>query len=122
MCFSVFKFFSSSPRHWNTGFVFSEVSLTPWGEGVSLPLVGQPFSDGVTIKIPYGVDVLLYWHVSHPILSFLNGLVQTEFDFIVRSVYTGLRRWMLAVAVITVNDYPFLAFSDLTCHLEDTGI
>ena len=26
------------------------------------------------------------------------------------------------VAVISVDTYPFLAFSDLTCHLEDTGI
>ena len=26
------------------------------------------------------------------------------------------------VAVISVDAYPFLAFSDLTCHLEDTGI
>ena len=26
------------------------------------------------------------------------------------------------VAVISVNAYPFLAFSDLTCHLEVTGI
>ena len=26
------------------------------------------------------------------------------------------------VAVISVYTYPFLAFSDLTCHLEDTGI
>ena len=25
------------------------------------------------------------------------------------------------VAVITVDAYPFLAFPDLTCHLEDTG-
>ena len=24
--------------------------------------------------------------------------------------------------VISVDDYPFLAFSDLTCHLEDPGI
>ena len=23
---------------------------------------------------------------------------------------------------ISVDTYPFLAFSDLTCHLEDTGI
>ena len=29
---------------------------------------------------------------------------------------------MLMVAVISVYTYPFLAFSDLTCHLEDTGI
>ena len=33
-------------------------SLTTWGEGASLPLVGHPSSDGVTIKMPYGVDVL----------------------------------------------------------------
>ena len=26
------------------------------------------------------------------------------------------------VAVISVDAFPFLAFSDLTCHLEDTGI
>ena len=26
------------------------------------------------------------------------------------------------VAVITVDSYPFLAFTDLACHLEDTGI
>ena len=29
---------------------------------------------------------------------------------------------MLVVAVINVDAYLFLAFSDLTCHLEDTGI
>ena len=26
------------------------------------------------------------------------------------------------IAAISVAAYPFLAFSDLTCHLEDTGI
>ena len=26
------------------------------------------------------------------------------------------------VVVIRIDAYPFLAFSDLTCHLEDTGI
>ena len=29
---------------------------------------------------------------------------------------------MLVVAVISVDAYPFLAFSDLTCHFEDMGI
>ena len=29
---------------------------------------------------------------------------------------------MLVVAVISVDAYHFLAFSDLTCHFEDTGI
>ena len=54
--------------------------------------------------------------------SFPIGLVKTESGFIVRSVETGLGRWMLVVAVISVGAYPFLAFSDLTCDLEDTGI
>ena len=50
------------------------------------------------------------------------GLIKTESGFIVRSVETGMGRRMLVVAVISVDVYPFLAFSDLTCHLEDTGI
>ena len=54
--------------------------------------------------------------------SFPIGLVKTESDFIVRSVETGLGRWTLVVAVISVDAYPFLAFSNLTCHLEDTEI
>ena len=49
-------------------------------------------------------------------------LVKIKSDFIVRSVDTGLGRWTLVVAVIIVNAYPFLAFSDLTGHLEDIGI
>ena len=81
--------------------------LTSWGEGVSLALVGHPSSAGVTIKMPYGVDVL-----HRPAL----------FGFIFRSVETGLGRSTLVVAVISVDAYPFLAFSDLTCRLEDTGI
>ena len=50
------------------------------------------------------------------------GLAKNESDFIVRSVETDLVRWALVVAVISVDACPFLAFSDLTCHLEDTGI
>ena len=54
--------------------------------------------------------------------SFLIGLVKTKSDFIFRSVETGLERWALVwVPVISVDAYPFSAFSDLTCHLEDTG-
>ena len=53
--------------------------------------------------------------------SFPIGLVKTESGFIVGSVETGLRR-TLVVVVVSVDAYPFLAFSDLTCHLEDTGI
>ena len=54
--------------------------------------------------------------------SFPIGLVKTESGFIVRSVETGLGRRTLMVAVISVDVYPFSAFSDLICHLEDTGI
>ena len=49
--------------------------------------------------------------------SFPVGLVKAKSDFIVRSVETGLGRWTLVVAVISVDAYPFLAFLDLTCHL-----
>ena len=62
-----------SPRHRNTGLVSSGVSLTSWGEGASLALVGHPSSDGITIKIPYGVDVLLRRPASHPIFSYWVG-------------------------------------------------
>ena len=54
--------------------------------------------------------------------SFPIGLVKTECGFTVRSVETGLAKSTLEVAVISVDGYPFLDFSDLTCHLEDTGI
>ena len=54
--------------------------------------------------------------------SFPIGLVKTKSDFIVGSVETGLGKWTLVVAVISVDTYLFLAFSDLTCNLEDTGI
>ena len=54
--------------------------------------------------------------------SFPIGLVKTESGFIVTSAETGLGRWTLVVVVIIVDAYPFLAFSYLTCHLEDTGI
>ena len=54
--------------------------------------------------------------------SFPIGLVKTESGFFVKSVEAGLERWTLVVAVIDVDAYPFLAFSDLTYHLEDTGI
>ena len=54
--------------------------------------------------------------------SFPIGLLKTESGFIVRSVETSLGRLVLVVAVISVDDYPFFASSDMTCHFEDTGI
>ena len=49
------------------------VSRTSWVEGVSLALVGLPSSDGVTIKVPYGVDVLFHKPSSHAIFSYWVG-------------------------------------------------
>ena len=54
--------------------------------------------------------------------SFPIGFVKIESGFIVRSVETGLVRWTLVAAVISVDAYPFLAFSNLNCYLEDLGI
>ena len=47
-------------------------SRTSWGEGASLALVGNPASDGITIKMPYGVD-FLHRPALHPILSYWVG-------------------------------------------------
>ena len=54
--------------------------------------------------------------------SFPTAFVKTESGFIVRSVEAGLGRWTLVASVTSVDAYPFFAFSDLTCNLEDTGI
>ena len=43
--------------------------LAQGGESASLALVGHPSSDGITIKMPYGVDVL-HRPASHPIFSY----------------------------------------------------
>ena len=56
-------------------------------------------------------------------LSFCIGLVKLvkiKSDFIVRSVEIGLGRLTVVAAVISVDAYPFMAFSYLACHLEDT--
>ena len=52
-------------------------TFLPHGEKeLLLVLVGHPSSDGVTIKMPYRVDVLLYRLASHPIFSyFLHDLL-----------------------------------------------
>ena len=56
----------------NTGLEHIRASLTSWEEGASLALVGDPSSDGVTIKMPYGVDVL-HQPALHPIFSYWVG-------------------------------------------------
>ena len=70
-------------------------------------LDGHPSSDGVTIKMPYGVNVFID-QLRTP--SFPIGLVKTESGFILRSVETSLGRWTLVVAVISVDAYHFFDF------------
>ena len=43
-----------------------------WGEGAFLALVGRSSTYGVTIKMPYGVDVL-HRLALHPIFSYWVG-------------------------------------------------
>ena len=65
----------------------------------------------------------MFYYIDQPRTpSFPIGLGKSESDFTVRSVETGLGRCSLVVAVISVVAYPFLAFLDLSCLLEDTGI
>ena len=49
-----------------------KISLTSWGEGAPLSLVGNPSSDGVMIKISNGVDIL-HRPTSYPIFSYWVG-------------------------------------------------
>ena len=78
----------------------SGASLTSWGEDASLALAGHPSSDGVTIKMPYEVDIL-HRRASHPI--FFYGLVKNESGLNLKSVETDLERGALVVARISVD-------------------
>ena len=69
----ILTFFPETFKHLDTGLVSSGVSLTLWGEGMSLALAGHPSIDDVTIKIPYVVDVLLHQPVLHSIFSYWVG-------------------------------------------------
>ena len=59
-------------KYLNTGLVSSGVNLTSCG-GASSALVAHPSSDGITIKILYGVDVLLHRPALYPIFSYWVG-------------------------------------------------
>ena len=57
----------------------------------------------------------MFYYIDQPCtISFPIGLVKAESNFIVRSVETGLGRLMMAIAVISVDANPFLAFAELT--------
>ena len=65
--------FCSINRVQDTGLACSGARFTSWGEGASLALVCHLSSDDITIKIPYGVDVLLHQLASHSIFSYWVG-------------------------------------------------
>ena len=69
----------------------------------------------------YHIGWMIYYIDQSCTPSFPIGLVKTESDFIVRLVETGLGRLTLAVSLISVDAYLFSAFSDLTCHLDDSN-
>ena len=56
------------------------VGLTSWGEVASLAFFEQPSNDGVMIKIPYVVDVLL--HQCYYLLGYSSehSLLDGSFD------------------------------------------
>ena len=65
----------------------------------------------------------MFHYIKKPLSqSFPFGFVKTEIDFTVRSLEIDLGRLMLVLAVISINAYPFLALSHLTCYIEDTRI
>ena len=64
----------------------------------------------------------MFYYIDQPRTpSFPIGLVESKSDFVLTSVETGLGKWTLLVPVISVDPYPFLTFSDLTYHHEETG-
>ena len=53
----------------------------------------------------------MFYYIDQPCTpSFPAELVKTESDFIVRSVETGLGKWTLLVAVVSVDAYHFFGF------------
>ena len=64
------------PRHWNTGLMSSGVILNSWGEAALLALVGHPSSDGIVIKMRYGVCRCFITSTSFAPHLFLLGLLK----------------------------------------------
>ena len=54
------------------GLVSSGANLNSCGECASLAMVGHTSSDGITIKMPYGLDILNQ-HALHPLFSYWDG-------------------------------------------------
>ena len=68
----IFLLFSEKKMCLCFNVVLVAAGLTSWGEGASLTLFSHPSIDGVTIKMPYGLDVL-HRPALHPIFSYWVG-------------------------------------------------
>ena len=79
-----------------------------------IPAFGRKCCYGYIVLCVFIVQYLMgymFYYIDQLVTpSFPIGLVKTESDFIVRSVETGLGRWTLVVAVISVDTYPFFGF------------
>ena len=61
----------------------------------------------------------MFYYIAQPCTPFFPvGLGKTESDFIVRSAETGWGRWMVVVAVSSVDAYPFFAIQTLPVTLR----
>ena len=94
-------------------------SLPPPGEVIKIYFPSFKKGRGIWTMWYHNKNTSWSSHQPHT-PSFPIGLVKTESDF-VWSVETGLGRLMLVLAVISVDAYHFLTFSDLTCYVEDTS-
>ena len=92
---------------------------------IGMKNIYRNFKEYIQTTVDLIVDVLfnflqIYFNQSrNPTFFYCFG---ENWIWIVISFETGLGRWMMVVAVISVDAYPFLAFSDLTCHLDDATI
>ena len=76
----------------------------------------------MVLQYKYYIEKMFYYIDQHRTPYIPIGFVKLNLIFIIRSVKTDLVRSTLVVPMISVDAYPFLAFSDLICYLEDTGI
>ena len=117
--FPKFPIWNDTPRYHSTNHNSFEFGLI-W---INLSLLFETGKQWKKFKRNYSNRIWNIFYINQlRTLYFPTGLVKTESRFIVRSIGNGLGRWTMVVAAIGVNVYPFLDFSDLTCHLEDTGI
>ena len=61
----------------------------------------------------------MFYNTDH---FFLLGWLKLNLILLLDQLRLVQGNQLLIVAVISVDAYPFLRFSDLTCNVEDTGV